>query len=53
MKSAPAEDLTVLQDGDLLRVVKYICDLKNNKPNLEGDDIDHLGEIVVSVQWVS
>ena len=42
-ESAPAEDLTVLQDSDLLRVVKYICDLKNNKPNVEGDDIDHLG----------
>ena len=30
-ESAPSEETTVLQDNDLLRVVKYICDLKNNK----------------------
>ncbi len=40
---APDDEMTVLQDEDLLRVVKYICDLKNNKPNVEVDDIDHLG----------
>ena len=41
--SAPSDETTVLQNDDLLRVVKYICDLKNNKPNVEIDDIDHLG----------
>ena len=50
--NAPSDETTVLQNDDLLRVVKYICDLKNNKPNVEIDDIDHL-EIVVSVPWVS
>jgi len=40
---APPETLTTLEDNDLLRVVKYICDLKNNKPGVEVDDIDHLG----------
>jgi len=41
--SAPSDDTVVLQNDDLLRVVKYICDLKNNKPTVEVDDIDHLG----------
>ena len=41
--NAPSDETTVLQNDDLLRVVKYICDLKNNKPNVEIDDIDHLG----------
>jgi len=41
--SAPHNETTVLQNDDLLRVVKYICDLKNNKSNVEVDDIDHLG----------
>ena len=39
---APAIDMTVLVPEDL-RTVKYICDLKNNRPGVEIDDIDHLG----------
>ena len=40
---APLIDTTVLVPEDLLRTVKYICDLKNNRPCVEIDDIDHLG----------
>ena len=40
---APSIDMTVLVPEDLLRTVKYICDLKNNRPGVEIDDIDHLG----------
>jgi DNA-directed RNA polymerase subunit beta len=42
-EAAPSIDTTVLMEEDLLRVVKYICDLKNNRADVEVDDIDHLG----------
>jgi DNA-directed RNA polymerase subunit beta len=41
--AAPTIETTILTSEDLLRVVKYICDLKNNRPGVEIDDIDHLG----------
>ena len=42
-ESVPDESMVTLAHTDLLRVVKYICDLKNNRDNVEIDDIDHLG----------
>ena len=35
--------IQIITREDIMRVVKYMCDLKNNNPNTSVDDIDHLG----------
>jgi DNA-directed RNA polymerase subunit beta len=41
--NCPSEEKTTLVKEDLLRVIRYIYDLKNKKEGCERDDIDHLG----------